>query len=72
MCVRKVIVWFIQKIHHQSDEYSMADFDLSKAKPRNRSVVLAISVFQFHRIHLRVVGGTRLCFDANSPMVVEK
>ena len=90
MFVRKVIVWCIQKTYHQPAEYSMAYFDLSKAKPRKRTIVLitvsgvpfgfgaslllvlAIPLFQFLCIPLGVVGGTRICFDAKSPMVVEK
>jgi len=35
-------------------------------------LVLAIPLFQFLCIPLGVVGGTRICFDAKSPMLVEK
>jgi CysZ protein len=35
-------------------------------------LVLAIPLFQFLCIPLGVVGGTRICFDSKSPMVVEK
>jgi CysZ protein len=35
-------------------------------------LVLAIPLFQFLCIPLGVVGGTRICFDAKSPLVVEK
>jgi CysZ protein len=35
-------------------------------------LVLAIPLFQFLCIPLGVVGGTRICFDAKSPLAVEK